>query len=393
MKPIVSGSFRMGEYNGTTTSDMPQLTDRQVSKANTGKGEPDEHPVHTVTISTDFFLSETEVTINQFKQFDPSYDHAKRLSTGWGRRTDDGSSDVYALTNWYESVAFCEWLNSQEPGKQYRLPTEAEWEYAARAGTETLWPTGNTPPSGHDIANPWGLKGMFHLPAEWCHDWYDVYPEENVTDPVGPSWGHVKVVRGSRVSSHSRDAELHWTDYYIRTANRGAMAPSYPSVPDGITDLNPKCTYYGTLVGFRIVQGPLPSTQPSRYVAPMPGNCVKQSTDEHIAKGPDMQQPWFRARPILPMPPDDRDGQHTGPAGEFDVIRSAGFYSFEHVRNHSPGLEILDKGDMLAVYYTDETEQSPSMSFVGTRLQAGAEEWDWPEVWMDCADLPESKIR
>ncbi|MBD3420468.1 MAG: SUMF1/EgtB/PvdO family nonheme iron enzyme [Chitinivibrionales bacterium] len=371
MIALQAGAFTMGEYN--TTSGISNK-----SKVDLGQGEPDEHPVHQVTLSYDFFLSELEVSVEQFRQFDASYVHADRICPQWNQPNDNSSSGRAALVNWHEAVAFCEWLTQTE-GKTYRLPTEAEWEYAARGGTTQLWPGGGTePPGDFNEPNPWGLKSMFTLPTEWCRDWYGWYPEEDVTDPVGPEWGHVKIVRGSRVGSTSRDGDgYHDGPYWRRPANRGGLAPDYP--PDG--------SDFTTVVGFRIVQGDLPPTAPTGYVPPFPLNCVKQtSAFEH---GPDMQQPWFLERPILPMPSDDRDGQHSGPAGTHKAAMEAGFYSFEHARNHDPALAILDNGDIFAIYYTDETERSPSMTYVGCRKRAGANEWDWPEIILDCPDLAE----
>lgn len=125
----------------------------------------DELPVHQVTLSRDFFMSETEVTLEQFRRFRPGHQDAS-----------DGGS-VTGVT-WHDAAAFCEWLSKKE-GKPYRLPTEAEWEYSARAGTDSPFWSGENPPEPGS-PNSWGLKNIHSDAAEWCLDWYGPYPEGSV---------------------------------------------------------------------------------------------------------------------------------------------------------------------------------------------------------------------
>src|SRR5207237_9643846 len=106
-------------------------------------GHYDERPVHDVRISRDVYLSETEITSEQFARF----------------RLDRQADTPYATgISWEEAVAFCDWLSRKEK-KPYRLPTEAEWEYAARAGTTGHFSSGDLPPHTGD-ANQWGLKNI-----------------------------------------------------------------------------------------------------------------------------------------------------------------------------------------------------------------------------------------
>jgi formylglycine-generating enzyme required for sulfatase activity len=165
----------------------------------------DEEPVRRVTISNPFYISQFEVTIEQFQNFRSDF-------------TGSMTEGPYAVgISWYDAVAFCEWLSKKE-GKPYRLPTEAEWEYAARADTESSFWSGKEPPEpGQE--NPWGLKNIHSGPLEWCQDWYRPYPIEDQTDPVGPENGLTKIIRGGGLDRK--------TPYYARSANRASYGPSF----------------------------------------------------------------------------------------------------------------------------------------------------------------------
>ena len=171
MVQIKPGSFEMG-------SDM-------------GRNFWDEQPVHKVTISKEFYMSATEVTVDQFKQFKAEF-------------VGSGDNLPYATgVSWYEATAFCEWLSKKE-GKPYRLLTEAEWEYACRAGTTGMYSSGRKAPKAGQ-ANPWGLKNMHTGAREWCYDWYGEYAAGEQVDPVGPDYGLTKVVRGGILDDGSRN--------------------------------------------------------------------------------------------------------------------------------------------------------------------------------------------
>ena len=170
---------------------------------------------HEVTISQNFYMGSTEVTQAQWNKvigINPSSFKGDELP-------------VYQIRP-YETVWFCKRLSEmpeeKKAGRKYRLPTEAEWEYACRAGTMTPFNFGSqlngrqancdgTRPYGTDTkrpnlekkspvgtypANAWGLYDMHGNVWEWCSDWYGEYPSGSVTDPSGPARGWQRVYRG-----------------------------------------------------------------------------------------------------------------------------------------------------------------------------------------------------
>lgn len=224
----------------------------------------DEAPVHRVRISRSFYLGQHEVTVGQFRQFilasgyipesvadgtggygyNRAYDPArsKRGDAFEGRdpkyswrNTGFAQDDTHPVLNvtWNDAVAMSRWLSRQE-GKTYRLPTEAEWEYACRAGSTTRYHNGNAPqsllqianafdadaavnwpawqafalagrdghaftaPAGSFAPNAFGLHDMLGNAWEWTADWHDenYYAQSPVIDPQGPADGSVRVRRG-----------------------------------------------------------------------------------------------------------------------------------------------------------------------------------------------------
>jgi len=184
----------------------------------TGRSETGWGPRHWVRITKPFFFGAYEVTRGQ-------YEHVtgKTAYTYYGYHPE-GSGDNYPMAKlaWEDAVAFCERLSDLE-GCRYRLPTEAEWEYACRAGTTTRHYVGNrdpkdltciyyktkkgrldrmvryrTEPVGSFPANPFGLYDIVGNVWEWCQDWYDetYYARSPTDDPPGPATGEKHVIRG-----------------------------------------------------------------------------------------------------------------------------------------------------------------------------------------------------
>jgi formylglycine-generating enzyme required for sulfatase activity len=188
-------------------------------------------PVHGVRISQPFFMSAFEVTNAQWK----------RVMGGVPSQWQEDDHPVEHVS-WDDATDFCRRL-SELPGERtlgrvYRLPTEAEWEYACRAGTTTRYFFGDDPsrlgdygwftdnadsmthPVGLKAPNPWGLYDMHGNVGEWCGDWFGSYPSGAVTDPSGPPEGTMRVRRGGGWISHADDCVL---------VNRIVNGPLYSS--------------------------------------------------------------------------------------------------------------------------------------------------------------------
>jgi formylglycine-generating enzyme required for sulfatase activity len=238
-------------------------------------------PQHRVAITKPFLLGSTHVTVAQFRKFVEATKYVTEAEQyGFGDSTDKKLSDkieawqrgrnwkapgydvaddapVTQIT-WNDACAYCAWLSEQDhrvpwyrsDGKGgwqiaaqadgYRLPTEAEWEYACRAGTTTQFSFGDDPAlmdkygwysknsGGHTnpvalkLPNPFGLYDMHGNAEEWCQDWHGGkwYEQSPADDPLGPSSGSYRVIRGG-----------HWDSYVslCRSAYRGNLAPSFRS--------------------------------------------------------------------------------------------------------------------------------------------------------------------
>lgn len=167
-------------------------------------GDADERPVHQVTISKAFYMGKYEVTQGQWQAVMGANPSA---SPGDANRPVDQVS-------WNDAQAFLSKLNAMEGGQRYRLPTEAEWEYAARAGSTTIFGFGNDPkslgeyawyrgnaarhshPVGQKRPNAWGLYDILGNVWEWVQDWDGKYAAGPVTDPPGPNTGTYRMRRG-----------------------------------------------------------------------------------------------------------------------------------------------------------------------------------------------------
>jgi formylglycine-generating enzyme required for sulfatase activity len=208
--PIAPGTFWMGCSSGDSQCDS------------------DEMPRHQVRITKGFELGKYEVTQAQWEAVMGANPSEMR----------DPELPVETVS-WEDVQAFFGRLNTLDDGYRYRLPTEAEWEYAARAGTNDPsvanldavgWSRDNSDkrsrPVGQKLPNAWGLYDMQGNVWEWCADWFDVeyYRTAAPVDPPGPSNGTHRVVRGGGWYSGSR---------YCRVSVRGWVSPGDRGSFDG----------------------------------------------------------------------------------------------------------------------------------------------------------------
>ena len=173
------------------------------------QGRPDECPVHDVEVAP-FHLSSTPVTRAQYDVFARAV--RPELPPWWSDRAFSGPDQPVVGVTWHEAVAYADWL-SDTVGGRWRLPSEAEWERAARGGLEqaaTAWgdavPDGELPagalrgpwPAGRGTPNGYGLLDMGTIVHEWCLDWYDrdYYRDAPRVDPRGPADGARRSSRG-----------------------------------------------------------------------------------------------------------------------------------------------------------------------------------------------------
>ena len=322
-------------------------------------GDYDERPVREVRISRDFFMSETEITAEQFARFRTEY-------------VPPGVMHPYATgVSWEDAVAFCQWLSRRE-GRNYRLPTEAEWEYAARAGSTGHFFSGRQPPAP-GARNRFGLRNIHDGPAEWVMDWHGIYPAEPETDPVGPAEGVARVVRGGGIASPWASELPKYPNsgtlpYFRRSANRASAPPDWRGPHH---------------IGFRIVEAPLPATPPRPRERPWHETAVKQSR-EHVLNGPDASRPWFRQRDALPIPPADSTEAE---------IRAVGLAPGVLGYMHHAALTVCPNGDLLAAWFSapiPNYEDLANVLVVATRLRFGSREWDMPEPLIDLADIKDT---
>ncbi len=327
--PIRPGSFQMGDVDG----------------------DPDERPVHTVQLTKPFAMALTPVTNEQYERFDPQH---RALRGIHGLSTED--DDAVLHVSYEDAQAFCRWLSFRE-GRTYRLPTEAEWEYACRAGTSSAYYTGETLPqdmqrnqenlwfpqpvslkTGTGIPNAFGLYD-FHGPVEqWCHDWYGSYAEQDQSDPVGPACGQSRVTRGGSHNSALR---------YLRSASRMAALPQDRS----------------WMIGFRVVAGELPGVSTIAETA-VPLHA-QQVNPRHIAWQYAGEPMFIGPTPYIHAPLD-------------------GTPFYQH--NHCPSIAWCHNGDLLAIWFSCQTEAGRDMVILASRLRAGCEQWEPASEFFSVAD-------
>jgi formylglycine-generating enzyme required for sulfatase activity len=203
---------------------IPADTFMMGSPDSDAEASDNEKPAHGVTISQPFYLEKYPVTQAQWEAVMGS--NPSHFKGNLNRPAESVA--------WDNVQAFMQKLNEREGGGDYRLPTEAQWEYACRAGTEIpryhqdidaiAWYSANsslqTHPVGQKLPNAWGLYDMLGNVWEWVQDWYaeDYYRHSPTVDPQGPDAGAYRVVRGG---SWGLDAR------FVRAASRYWFGPGY----------------------------------------------------------------------------------------------------------------------------------------------------------------------
>ncbi len=190
-------------------------------------GRKEETPPHEVTISKSYYLGSYEVTQDQYEKV-----------IGSNPSRFNGSKYPVERVSWDDAVSFCQKLSEmpeeKAAGRRYQLPTEAEWEYACRAGSTTSYSFGDTAeslgefawfgenseqephPVGEKKPNRWGLHDMHGNVWEWCQDWHADYTSDEATDPQGPIRGLHRVYRSASWEVDACDC---------RSATRGCCLP------------------------------------------------------------------------------------------------------------------------------------------------------------------------
>ncbi len=189
----------------------------------------DEIPVHSVTLS-DYYIGKFEVTQGLWEKVMGTTIHEQRIKAGYSSTNGVGSDYPMYYVNWEEAQEFCKKL-SQLTGKTYVLPTEAQWEYAARGGVKSrgykysgsntignvAWYSDNSSSSTHPVAtkqpNELGLYDMSGNVWEWCSDWYGSYSSESQSNPTGPSTGSNRVLRGGSWCNSARNCRVSFRNY------------------------------------------------------------------------------------------------------------------------------------------------------------------------------------
>lgn len=250
---------------------IPPGTFRMGSPEDEVDRQENEGPQTQVTLTKGFWMGKYEVTQGEYLEVmgsNPSWFNGVRH---WDPESEteidvDYGTDLnrpVEMLNWDDAVAYCAALTERErlagriaPNSVYRLPTEAEWEYACRAWTSTRFSYGDDPgytnltnyawygdnserqthPVGQKLPNPWGLHDMHGNVSEWCQDWFGNYAGGIALDPQGPEAGSIprRVFRGGVWGG--------WTGYagYCRSAYRNAPGPER----------------WGSRIGFRAVLAP-----------------------------------------------------------------------------------------------------------------------------------------
>ena len=344
---IPPGEFLMGSTDEQVEAALKVAEEMGVDQPTKDRIQKNERPQHKVVISKPFLMGATEVTVGQFKKFSATgYQTEAEKAFAKDAKVQTYVNPGYAVTDdsptteitWNDATAYCQWLSTQEKAT-YRLPTEAEWEYACRAGTTTQYSFGDdvallyqygwykqnaadhSHPVGRKLWNGFGLFDMHGNLHEWCGDYFDEkwYSASPLNDPSGPVTGSNRVIRGG-----------HWN--YLASTCRSAYRHS--NIPSNRHNKH----------GFRVVRElGAPSTPAS--VTPQPAAPAAAASGKLFMHDPAFEQ-WMKdvqamtaekqieavSKKLMELNPGF-DGKVTDSAGrgtpkiEAGVVTQYGFYT------------------------------------------------------------------
>ncbi|ERJ60961.1 SUMF1/EgtB/PvdO family nonheme iron enzyme [Sphingobacterium paucimobilis] len=348
-----SGQFVYAQHVNSIGLEMVDISPGYFLMGSAGYGKDyDESPAHKVQLTGAFRIAATEITNKQYETFQASH-RALRGKNGFSNEDDE----AVIYVSYHDAVAFCEWLSKKE-GKNYRLPTEAEWEYVCRAGTMSPYAIGDRVlPKAMEknqvvswdpkvvslrvkqsAPNQWGIYDMHGNVEEWCLDHYGAYSDNVALDPGGYKEGIYRVTRGG---SHNTPVE------FLRSANRSALIPEDRTM----------------FTGFRVVEVRTDTKltfQESQSVN-TPSNAPKKNWSI-------MQKPVFE-EPI-----------------SFVKTDSLGIQKGLFYHNHCPAVTWTPNGDLLVVWFSTDDEKGREMTVLSSRLKEGTTSWTSPSLFFNVPD-------
>jgi formylglycine-generating enzyme len=386
---IPSGQFLQGYTN---TPIPPELSKAAKLFPN---GDFDEQPYHTAYIHRSFYASAFEITNLQYEQFRP--EHAKYRNVLNFSKHDD---DAVLFVSWHDAVDYCSWLTEtygKQHGMRYRLLTESEWEWSARANTKTLFWTGDTVPKemlnhndcnngmprpgdvtvtrvGRFQPNPFGLYDTLGNVEEWVDDWYHLYEEYGDKRSSDPQQQDFKVTRGG---SHGTEV------YYLRSANRQAAVP----------------TEKNWFIGFRIAADNVTDSHISSQI--LPGSSDRKHRGLSTLHPPSVaSKPTTAKRQKQPSGPLTKMGSASLPLLKpyVNIPMPAGQSRLPFiVHNHDPTVaackmydkeanKVVDKGLIASWFSTNCGEAGRCAGIAYSRLPPNANEWTEAKTDLNIAD-------
>jgi formylglycine-generating enzyme required for sulfatase activity len=384
----------------------------------------DEFPLRKIKITNEFEILKYEVTNAQYEKFDPSH---KELRGSFNEISSKDEEPV-VYVSWEDANSYAKWLSNNDNEFDYRLPTEAEWEYVCRAGTRTVFNDGvkknvyeNNPftaeemtklnyqfpypftwsngcrswvtflptnctgvddvyPSNSEIKkvdlianskpNSFGVYNMHGGVEEWVQDWYGYYDKNFIEDPQGPERGDFKVVRGGSHNNHIQ---------HTRSANRMASA------------INDK-SYF---LGFRLVRTPKKNSVKKQFSLPFERNWQSNVSSLSYNWTQDQSHPYFTTHSLYDLIPKFDNGSHYGSKSQlnqfgFDLQNNKPLLTGPlYTHNHSPTISWCNNGDILISWFTGESEVGPELTLVasrGSRTKNNKIIWSYPSEFLKAAD-------